>query len=76
MSSQQGAHKMNIKHMNIKHEGAWQDQDSFEAYKKGESVSFDRSDDGFRIAIDGHSTEIFHMNADQFAAFKKWIQEN
>jgi len=62
--------------MNFKHEGAVQNKDTFEAYKKGESVSFDRSDDGFRIAIDGHSTEIFRMNADQFVAFKKWIQEN
>lgn len=60
------------------HEGVWQDSDNFEAYKKGESISFDRdfADGGFRIAIDGYTIETFHMNAEQFAAFKKWIMEN
>jgi hypothetical protein len=64
--------------MTINHEGTWQDEDSFEAYKKGESVSFDRdfTDGGFRIAIDGYQVETFHMNAEQFAAFKQWIMEN
>jgi hypothetical protein len=64
--------------MTINHEGTWQDKDSFEAYKKGESVSFDRNfvDGGFRIAIDGYTMEVFHMNAEQFAAFKQWIMEN
>jgi hypothetical protein len=64
--------------MTINHEGTWKDEDSFEAYKKGESVSFDRDfmDGGFRIAIDGYQVETFHMNAEQFTAFKQWIMEN
>ncbi len=64
--------------MTINHEVTWQDKDSFEAHKKGESVSFDRNftDGGFRIAIDGDTMEVFHMNAEQFAAFKQWIMEN
>ena len=62
--------------MTINHEGTWKDGDNFEAYKKGESVSFDKSGDGFRIAVDGYGIEIFRMNAEQFAAFKQWIQEN
>jgi hypothetical protein len=51
--------------MTINHEGTWKDEDSFEAYKKGESVSFDRDfmDGGFRIAIDGYQVKTFHMNA-------------
>jgi hypothetical protein len=64
--------------MTINHEGTWQDGDIFEAYKSGESVNFDRSyvDGGFRIAFDGYQVETFHMNAEQFAAFKQWIMEN
>jgi hypothetical protein len=64
--------------MTINHEGTWEDKDSFEAYKKGESVSFDRAyiDGVFRIAIDGYTMEVFYMNAEQFAAFKQWIMEN
>jgi hypothetical protein len=63
--------------MTVNHEGTWKDEDSFEAYKKGESVSFDRDfkDGGFRISVDGYQVETFHMNAEQFAAFKQWIQE-
>jgi len=63
--------------MTINHEGTWQDGNNFEAYKKGKSVSFDRDfkDGGFRIAIDGYQVETFHMNAEQFEAFKQWIQE-
>jgi hypothetical protein len=61
--------------MTVNHEGTWQDKDSFEAYKKGESISFDRHDGGFRITIPGYNTEVFRMNAEQFAAFKQWIQE-
>jgi hypothetical protein len=62
--------------MTINHEGTWKDKDNFEAYKKGESVSFDKSGDGFCISIDGYQVETFHMNAEQFAAFKQWIMEN
>jgi hypothetical protein len=64
--------------MTINHEGTWEDKDSFEAYKKGESVIFDRGfmDGGFRIAVDGYTMEVFHMNAEQFAAFKQWIMES
>ncbi len=64
--------------MTIEHEGVWQDKSDFEAYKKGESISFDKSfaDGGFRVAIDGYTVETFHMNAEQFAAFKKWIMED
>jgi hypothetical protein len=29
--------------MTINHENTWQDKDSFEAYKKGEEISFDRN---------------------------------
>jgi hypothetical protein len=64
--------------MAINHEGTWQDKEDFEAYRPGESISFDRSypDGGLRVAIDGYTIETFHMSAEQFAAFKQWIMEN
>jgi hypothetical protein len=55
--------------------GVWKDRNTFDAFKKSESISFDRVDGGLRIAIDGYMTEIFRMNAEQFAAFKEWVKE-
>ena len=56
----------------------WSDENSFEASDRGSSIEFDKSPDGgFRVGFDiGRNSEVFHMTAEQFAAFKKWVMEN
>lgn len=57
--------------------GVWQCGDDFEVTNRRGTVEFGKqSDGGFYIAVDGYYKETFHMDAEQFAAFKQWVMEN
>ena len=59
--------------------GVWKNEETFEAYRIGESVSFTKGDGdgGCVVYIDGIAqVENFYMNGEQFAAFKEWIKES
>ena len=59
---------------NVKQYKTW-----FEATSERDTADFEKFEDGsFRVAVEHgyEGREVFYMNAEQFAAFKKWVMEN